>query len=226
MTKAKPRTTDARRKRKAAGGEALRQRVTELWNRWDDEFKNGLEKPPKGETEGPFTNLDVLVLVSEKNFPDGRQLGKESWEQLLKAQKFEKSIKQQLETSTGRSELSRLSKGLSAYGAARELAGYRAAQLEMLVAYHAANKKASEKGNEAKAKNVDQRVRLLADFVRDASLAMHKPVTVARIPGCRDRVNQKIRALAMLSDKQFERDMVTCASVARQALDLSDVSAS
>lgn len=210
MTKAKSKTSDARTKRKP-GGEALRQRVTDLWYHWTDDLRNGLVDPSEGEAEGLFTNLDLLEIVSEKDFPDGRQLGKDSWREYRKALTLEKRLKQRIGSSDSR----RLAKELSAYGAARELAGYRAAQLEILVADHVANQRASEAGNRVKTEKVEKRVKQLVDFVRDNSLKMLRPVAAARLPGCRDKVKQEVKAFGSVGEKQFERDMVKAFGILR-----------
>jgi hypothetical protein len=199
-----------------AGGEALRRRLKELWKLWNDDLRVRLETPPEGEIEGPFTNLDLLQIVSERDFPDGRQLGEDSWRAYQKARKLEAELSNEIRALRGSAGERRLTKNLSDYGAARELAGYRAAQLEMLVADHAANWNTSSQGSAAKRTKADRRLQLLVAYVRTNSLTLLLPGTIAADADHRAGINSKLsKDFGSIDKKQLERELTKAFAILR-----------
>jgi hypothetical protein len=221
MTKSKTKTHKAddlvsMKEQHAAGGEALRRRLAELWERWDDELKARLEESSEGETEGAFKDLEILTIVSERDFPDGRELGPLAWSAYQEALKLEAGLKEKFEALGGGSIRARqFAKELSAYGAARERAGYRGAQLEMLVADHVANLEKTAAGNAAKSTRAEQRLQLLVNYVMANSLTMVLPGAIAKDENHRTKINKEIKSLGSLAEKQLQRELVKAFGILR-----------
>lgn len=208
---------------KPPGGEALRRRLTELWKRWDDKLQAKLENGPKKQSgkrtkrnsKASFNNLDVLTIVSHRDFPNGRELGQISWDAYQRALKVEASLKKRVE-GLGPKVVAQIAKEIAAYGEDRELAGYRGAQLEMLVADHVANLKTADEGRAAKQRRSDQRLELLVAYVRTNGLTLLFPGTIAADTGHLAAINSKFgKAFGSIDRKQLERELTKAFGILR-----------
>lgn len=206
---------------KSPGGEALRRRLTELWNRWDLELMSLLQNDAKDESgeltkSAPFKNLDILTIISQRDYPNGRQLGQISFDAYQKALTVEAGIREKL-GSLGCNVVVKIAREIASYGEARELAGYRGAQLEMLVADHVANLKTSDEGSTAKKVKADQRLKSLIDYVRENSLAQSLPGRIAADDNHQERINKKFKAagFGVIGSKQLERELVDAFAILR-----------
>jgi hypothetical protein len=192
----------------APGGEALRRRVTEMWELWDDKLKDRLR--------GSFNDPEILEIVSAGDYPDGHELGPLCWSAYRESLKLEADLKDKFGTLVERSALARqFAKELSAYGEARERAGYRGAQLEMLAADQLANWKATASGNVAKTTRTERRVQLLVNYIVANSLTRMKPTTIARNANLQTKINEKIKSLGSVGEKQLERELIEAFSLLR-----------
>ena len=192
----------------APGGEALRRRVTDMWECWNDEIMARLR--------GASIDPDTLILFSQRDYPDASELGPLCISLYKKSVQLADRLENRFRAPGAGTTLARhFAKELSDYGEACKLAGYRAAQAEMFAADQVANWKATASGNIAKSLIGDKRVQQLADHVEGNSLAMMYPTTIARNEILRIKINDKVKLAKSIGVKQLERDLVVAFGILR-----------